>query len=128
MPYSSSAYLCPSWLETSPPMSQPPAAYFACPRTSVIRTCQRSATFQKFTSGKPVSGPGKPNPGSDGTITSNASAGSPPDAPGSASGSITLDQCQNVHGQPWVRISGTGRGPRPGLRMKCTGTPATVTW
>ena len=42
----------------------------------------------------------KPNPGSDGTITSNASAGSPPYDAGSASGSITFDQCQNVHGQP----------------------------
>ena len=32
--------------------------------------------------------------------------GSPPYDAGSASGSITFDQCQNVHGQPWVRISG----------------------
>ena len=115
MPYSSSAYLWPSWLETSPPMSQPPAAYFSYPRVSVIRVCQRSATFQKLTSGKPASGPGKPNPGRDGTITSNASAGSPPNAAGSASGSITFDQCQNVHGQPWVRINGIGRGPTTGL-------------
>jgi len=127
MPYSSPAYLWPSWLETSPPMSQPPAAYFSYPRVSVISVCQRSETFQKLTSEKPVSGPGNPKPGRDGTITSNASAGSPPNAAGSASGSITFDQCQNVHGQPWVRINGTGRGPRPGLRMKCTGTPATLT-
>ena len=105
-----------------------PSSAAAPTRHSVIRACQRSATFQKLTSGKPASGPGKPKPGSDGTMTSNASAGSPPNAAGSASGSTTFDQCQNVHGQPWVRISGTGRGPRPDLRMKCTGTPATRTW
>jgi hypothetical protein len=73
------------------------------------------------------SGAENPKPGSDGTITSNASAGSPPYAAGSASRSITFDQCQNVHGQPWLRISGTGRGPTPGLRRKCTGTPSTST-
>jgi hypothetical protein len=66
-----------------------------------------------------------PKPGNEGTITSNASAGSPPCAPGSARGSMTLDQCQNVQGQPWVQISGVGSGPTPGLRMKCTGTPST---
>src|SRR4051812_30748620 len=109
-------------------MSQPPAAYFRYPRVSVIRVCQRSETFQKLTSGKPVSGPGKPNPGRDGTMTSNASAGSPPNAAGSASGSITFDQCQNVHGQPCVRIRGMGLEPQRGLRMKCPGTPATFPW
>ena len=61
-------------------------------------------------------------------MTSKASAGSAPKEAGSASGPITFDQCQNVHGQPWVRISGIGRGPWPGSRMKCTGTPATLTW
>lgn len=104
-----------------------PAAYFSYPSVPVISVCQRSATFQKLASGKPVSGPGKPKPGKDGTMTSNASAGSPPYAAGSASGPITFDQCQNVHGQPWVRISGIGRGPRPGSRMKYTGTPSTLT-
>src|ERR1700734_1426563 len=109
-------------------MSQPPAAYFSYPRVSVIRRGHRAETFQKLISEQPVSGPGKPTPGSDGTMTSNASAGSPPNAAGSASGSITFDQCQNVHGQPGVRRSGRGWGPQPGLRMKCTGTPATVPW
>jgi hypothetical protein len=42
-----------------------------------------------------------PKPGNEGTITSNAWAGSPPWAPGSARGSMTLAQCQNVQGQPW---------------------------
>ncbi len=93
-----------------------------------MRLCQRSATFQKFMSGLSGSGVENPKPGNDGTITSNASAGSPPCAPGSASGSTTLDQCQNVHGQPCVRISGVGLSPAPGLRMKWTGTPSTSTW
>ena len=53
-----------------------------------MRVCQRSAT-QKFMSGLSGSGVENPKPGNEGTITSNASAGS-------ASGSITLDQCQNV--------------------------------
>ena len=60
-----------------------------------MRVCQRSAT-QKFMSGLAGSGVENPKPGNEGTITSNASAGSPPWAAGSASGSITLDQCQNV--------------------------------
>lgn len=59
-------------------------------------------------------------------MTSNASAGSPPEAAGSAGGSI--NQCQKVHGQPWVRINEMGRGPPPGLRMKRIGTPSAVTW
>ncbi len=41
---------------------------------------------------------------------------------GGSGGSMTLDQCQKVHGQPCVRIKGIGLGPVPGLRMKCTGT------
>src|SRR5215472_5967038 len=93
-----------------------------------IRVCQRSATFQKFMSGLFGRGVEKPKPGSEGTMTSNASAGSPPNAPGSASGSMTLDQCQKVHGQPCVKMRGMGLGPTPGLRMKCTGTPSTYTW
>jgi hypothetical protein len=80
-----------------------------------MRVCQRSATFQQFMSGFSGSGVEHPNPGTEGTITSNTSAGSPPWTPGSASRSMTLDQCQNVHGQPWVQISGTGSGrPRAG--------------
>jgi hypothetical protein len=49
------------------------------------------------------------------TITSKASAGSPPSAAGPASRSMTFDQCQKVQGHPWLRISGTGSGPAPGL-------------
>ena len=71
-----------------------------------------------------VSGVEKPKPGSEGTTTSKASAGSPPWAAGSLSGPITLWKSQNVHGQPWVRISGSGSGPAPGARTKCTGTPS----
>jgi hypothetical protein len=52
-----------------------------------------------------------PKPGNDGTITSKASAGSPPNAAGSASRSMTFDQCQNVQGHPWLQISGVGSGP-----------------
>ena len=92
--------MCPSWPVTSAPTSHPPAAYRSKPSTPVISSCQTSAIFQKFMSGWFVSGVENPNPGSDGTITSNASAGSPPYDAGSASGSITFDQCQNVHGQP----------------------------
>ena len=69
----------------------------------------------------------KMDPGNDGTITSNPSAGSPPKRSGCASGSITLEKSQNVHGQPWVRISGVGFAPVPGRRMKWTGTPSTST-
>src|SRR3546814_9019007 len=57
-------------------------------------------------------------PGKDGTITSKASAGSPPYAAGSAKGRITFCMSQNVQGQPWVRISGIGFGPLPGSRMR----------
>ncbi len=92
-----------------------------------MSVCQRSATFQKFRSGAFGTGVENPNPGNDGTMTSNASAGSPPCAPGSASGSTTFDQCQKVHGQPRVRIRGVGSGPTPALRMKWTGTPSTST-
>jgi hypothetical protein len=38
-----------------------------------------------------------------------------------------LEQCQNVQGQPCVRISGVGAGPVPGQHMKWTGTPSTST-
>ncbi|MFG1828043.1 bacterial Ig-like domain-containing protein [Microbispora bryophytorum] len=46
---------------------------------------------QKFMSGWSVSGVENPEPGREGTMTSNASTGSAPNAPGSASGSMTLD-------------------------------------
>lgn len=92
-----------------------------------MRVCRRSATFQKCMSGLSGSGVENPKPGNEGTMTSNASAASPPWAAGSARGSTTLDQCQNVQGQPWVRSNGVGFGLTPGLRMKCTGTPSTST-
>src|ERR1700685_971959 len=107
MPYSSSAYLWPSWLETSPPISQPPAAYFVSQGLG-HQGVPEVGDLPEVDIRKPESGPGKPNPGRDGTMTSNASPGSPPNAAGSA---ITLDQCQNVHGQPWVRINGNPRHP-----------------
>jgi hypothetical protein len=55
-----------------------------------MRLCQRSAIFQKFMSGRAV-GVEKAKPASEGTMTSNASAGSPPCAAGSVSGPMTLD-------------------------------------
>jgi hypothetical protein len=45
-----------------------------------------SATFQEFMSGWLGSGVENPKPGTEGTITSNASAGSPTWAPGSPAG------------------------------------------
>src|SRR6185437_8373250 len=106
MPNSHAAYLWPSWPVTSAPTSQPAAAYREKPSTCVISDCQRSAIFQKFMSGRDGSGVEKPNPGNDGTMTSK---------PRATSGSTTFDQCQNVHGQPWVRINGTPPTP---WRMK----------
>jgi hypothetical protein len=61
-----------------------------------------------------VNGPDNGYPGSAGTITSKASAGSPPYAPGSLSGPITWWKSQNVHGQPCVSTSGSAFGD--GLR------------
>jgi hypothetical protein len=78
-------------------------------------------------SGSSGSGVENPKPGTEGTITSNASAASPPWAAGSARGSMTLAQCHNVQGQPWLRTNGVGFGPTPGRRRKCTGTPSTST-
>ena len=67
----------------------------------------------------------KPNPGSDGTITSNESAASPPWRAGSTSGGMILSMWANELGQPWVMISGSGRGPWPRSWMKCRPTPST---
>ena len=64
------------------------------------------------------------DPGSDGTITSNASAGSPSKRSGCASGSITFAKSQNVHGHPWVSTSGSGAGPEPRSWSACTVTPS----
>ena len=91
----------------------------AWPSVWVISSCQRSAIFQKFMSGRV--GVEYPKPGKDGTITSNASAGSPPNSAGSASRSMTFDQCQNVQGQPWLRISGSGVRSDAGLAHEVNG-------
>ena len=66
-------------------------------------------------------------PGSDGTTTSNASAGSPPKRSGCASGSIIAAKSQNVHGHPWVSTSGSGAGPEPRSWSACTVTPSIST-
>src|SRR3546814_9079493 len=73
------------------------------PSTFVINWCHRSAVVQKLT---PVfvNGVESPNPGMEGTITSNASAGSPPNDAGSASGRITRFRSQKVQGQPCDRM------------------------
>src|SRR3546814_11164735 len=91
------------------------------PSTFVINWCHRSAVVQKLT---PVfvNGVESPNPGMEGTITSNASAGSPPNDAGSASGRITRFSSQKVQGQPCDRMMGMGFGPRPGSRMTGIGT------
>src|SRR3546814_9069538 len=70
--------------------------------------CQISAAVPALT---PSRGNGVENvkPIKDGTITSKASAGSPPYAAGSVKGRITFCMSQNVQGQPWVRFSGIGR-------------------
>ncbi len=41
-------------------------------------------------------------------------------------GSMTLDQRENLKGQPSVRINSVGLGPTP-VRTKCTSTPTTST-
>src|SRR3546814_9629665 len=109
-----SSDLC--WVVVRPPQSPPCAAYFSKPSTFVINWCHRSAVVQKLT---PVfvNGVESPNPGMEGTITSNASAGSPPNDAGSASGRITRFRSQKVQGQPCDRMMGMGFGPRPGSQI-----------
>ena len=60
-----------------------------------------------------VNGVEKPKPGSEGTITSNESFGSPPKAAGSVKGATTFSQSQNVQGHPCVNMRGVGLGPFP---------------
>src|SRR5690606_16970633 len=52
----------------------------------------------------------EPNPGSEGTTTWNASAGSPPWRRGSASGPTTSSISTTEPGQPWVTTSGSESG------------------
>jgi hypothetical protein len=91
---------------------------------------QRSAVRCEFTP-VTVSGVNQPKPGSDGTTTSKASAGSPPCAAGSASGPMTAWYSQNVHGQPWVKTIGIGGGPprtpRPRTWTKWIGRSSSTT-
>src|SRR3546814_13446611 len=103
------AYFGPSWVVVRPPQSPPCAAYFSKPSTFVINWCHRSAVVQKLT---PVfvNGVERPNPGMEGTITSNASAGSPPNDSGSASGGITRLRSQKVQGHPCENKIRTKKG------------------
>src|SRR5260370_8264865 len=73
MPYSSPACLWLSCPVTRATTSHPAAAYRVWPSVWVISSCQTSAIFQKFISGRV--GVEYPKPGNDGTITSKASAG-----------------------------------------------------
>lgn len=68
----------------------------------------------------------KPYRGKEGTTTWNASSGSPPCAPGSASNGMICSISMNDRGQPWVRMSGNGDGPLPRWRMKWMSDPFTV--
>ena len=68
----------------------------------------------------------KPKPGTEGTITSKASAGSPPCAPGSARSGISASISTKELGQPWVMSRGIGAGPRP--RWWITWMPRPSTW
>ena len=70
----------------------------------------------------------KPKPGTDGTITSNASAGSPPCAPGSARSGISASISTKELGQPWVMSSGIGAGPGPAAAQVDQVEPMPSTW
>ena len=74
-----------------------------------------------------VRGVEKPYPGSEGTTTSKASAGSPPWAAGSVRGPITWRRSQYVQGQPCERMMGIGCGPLPFSCTKWIGIPSIST-
>ena len=57
-----------------------------------------------------ASGPESPWPGSDGTTTWKASAGSPPWARGSVRGPISSRNSTTDPGQPWISSSGVASG------------------
>ena len=65
------------------------------------------------------------SPGSTGTTTWNASAGSPPWARGSDSGPMISRNSTTEPGQPWVTISGSASGSGERAWMKCTRVPST---
>src|SRR5215468_3337995 len=71
-----------------------------------------------------VTGPENPYPGTDGMTRWNASARSPPCAPGSWSGPMTLRNSATEPGQPWVRISGRAVGSGDRTWRKCTFAPS----
>jgi hypothetical protein len=68
--------------------------------------------------------PENANPGSDGAITWNASAASPPWATGSVNGSITLWNSTIDPGQPWVISSGIASGCGERWWMKWMSSPS----
>ncbi len=97
---------------TPAPRSLPWATYRRCPSPSVISLCHSSATAL------PVSPPAggeaeNPKPGSDGTTTVNASAGSAPWRAGSVRRGRRSRYSQNELGHPWVSSSGKGSEPLP---------------
>jgi hypothetical protein len=73
---------------------------------------QSSATVARPI-GFPIGFEENPKPGNDGTTTSNASSGDPPKLAGPLNGPTASINSKDEPGQPWVRISGNGFGPRP---------------
>ena len=69
--------------------------------------------------------PLKPNPGSDGHTTWNASDADPPWATGSVSGPMTFRNSSTEPGQPCVMTSGTAPASGDRAWMKCTSMPPT---
>ena len=68
--------------------------------------------------------PENPNPGSDGTTTSNESAASPPNETGSVSGPISFRNSTIEPGQPCVSISGIALGLLDLTWMKWMSSPS----
>src|SRR5712671_5006806 len=93
------------------PQSPPCAPNFGYPSTDVISSCHNFAVV-----GGPIGDAGfdeNPNPGIDGTTTSNASSADPPTLAGSVSGPMTSWNSSTDPGQPCVSTIGIGRGPFP---------------
>jgi len=68
--------------------------------------------------------PENPNPGSDGTTTSNESAASPPNETGSVSGPISFRKSTIELGHPCVSISGIAWGFLDLTWMKWMSSPS----
>src|SRR2546422_8660302 len=93
------------------PQSPPCAPNFGYPSTDVISSCHNFAVV-----GGPIGDAGfdeNPNPGIDGTTTSNASSADPPYFAGSLSEPIASRNSNTEPGHPCVRIKGRGFGPLP---------------